>query len=133
MSALEDLSVKAPIYFLSRNPMYETTKPYTLRYRPSGASQIPQTNVEREVHQVSIHDLRYANELKYEKCGFQVVKMESEMTYEDFDDEEKVERFHGKEVGAAVRVALGARSVDVVDFVVCLSLPLNFRGDNVAK
>ncbi|KUJ15485.1 methyltransferase [Mollisia scopiformis] len=118
MAPPEDLSVKAPIYFLSRNPIYETTKPYTLRYRPSEASQIPQTNVERELHELVFHDLRLAHGLEYETCGFQVVSLESEMKYEEYDDEEKVERFHGKEVGEAVRVALGARGVDVVDYVI---------------
>lgn len=122
MAPPEDFSVKAPIYFLSRDPIYETTKPYTLRYRPSEASQIPQTNVERELHELIFHDLRHMKGLEYEKRGFQVVNLESIMRYEDFDDEEKVERFHGKEVSEAVRVALGARGVDVVDFVVCLCL-----------
>jgi predicted DNA-binding protein (UPF0251 family) len=126
-----NLTLKAPIYFLSRSPKYTTIKPYTLRYRPENG--FPQTNVERTIHEVEICDMRQYPELRYEECGFKVVKMEGSemrgnemevgdvMRYEDYDNLQKVEGVHRREVRNCVREALGARECVVCDYVVFCS------------
>jgi hypothetical protein len=117
-SSSKGLTVKASIYFLSRTPKYSTIKPYTLRYRPENG--FPQTNVERILHEVEIRDLRKYPILEYEECGFKMVEMKGSggMRYEDYDDVEKVEGKHQREVADAVREALGALEVVVCDYVV---------------
>jgi hypothetical protein len=119
MASQESQTVQGSIYFLSRNSLYNTVKPYTLRYRPTDS--LPQTNVERNLHTIQIHDMRHEPNLVYEECGFCVVELNSVMSYDDYDDAEKVESMHQKEVGDAVKRALGAKCVDVVDFVVRIS------------
>ena len=58
--------------------------------------------------------------LEYEECGFKMVEMNGSggMRYEDYDDVEKVEGKHQREVVDAVREALGALEVVVCDYVV---------------
>jgi len=115
----EDLNLKASIYFLTRSPKYSVIKPYTLRYRPDNG--FPQTNVERILHEIEIHDLRKFPELNYERCGFKMARMkggENKMRYEDYDDIDKVETVHQREVVDAVRESLGAREVVVCDYVI---------------
>lgn len=58
--------------------------------------------------------------LEYEECGFKMVEMKGSggMRYEDYDDVEKVEGKHQREVADAVREALGALEVVVCDYVV---------------
>jgi hypothetical protein len=124
-------TLKASIYFLSRSPKYTTIKPYTLRYRPENG--FPQTNVERTIHEVEIRDIRQHPELRYEECGFMVVKMAGSemagselavgdvMRYEDYQNLQKVEGVHQREVVECVRKALGARECVVCDYVVFYS------------
>jgi len=118
MSSSSDPTLKASIYFLSRLPKYSTIKPYTLRYRPS--NDFPQTNVERTLHEIEINDLRKFPGLKYEECGFKMARMNGGggMRYEDYDDDEKVEGVHQREVVDVVRGALGARECVVCDYVI---------------
>lgn len=89
--------------------------------------------------------MRQYPELRYEECGFKVVKMEggemsgSEMEvgdvmrYEDYENLQKVEGVHQREVVECVREALGARECVVCDYVVFCSsrsrsrFRLNFR------
>jgi hypothetical protein len=114
-------AVVAKMHFLAQDPKYEYEKPYTLRYKPSG--NIPQTNIAREAHQIEFLDMRDHvgpdGDLRYEDCGFTVAKLEGgAMSYEDFADREKIEGLHADEVLAAVRGALGAEDVQLVDYVV---------------
>jgi hypothetical protein len=121
MSSSENPNLKASIYFLARSPKYSTIKPYTLRYRPDNG--LPQTNVERILHEIEIRDLRKFPGLSYEECGFKMIRLNESggMRYEDYDDLEMVEGRHQREVVDTVREALGAREVVVCDYVVCIS------------
>ncbi|KAH8820809.1 methyltransferase [Xylogone sp. PMI_703] len=111
-----NLEVEANVYFLNRDPKYEEVKPYTLRYTPEDG--FPQTNVKRTLHGLQFHNMRLEKNLQYEKCGFKVANLESQMTYEDYNDNEKIETIHQREVEACVREALNASSADVLDYVV---------------
>lgn len=115
-----DQTVIGKINFLSRSPIYDTVKPYTLRYRPAG--DISQTNVERTLHEVKLHDMRKEKGLSYDKDGFIMASMESCLQYEDYEDAKMVEDVHQKEVMDVVRTALDAKSVEVLDYVVRLFL-----------
>jgi hypothetical protein len=116
MAATDKL--EAGMHFLVRDPKYMLEKPYTLRYAPAPEDGIPQTNIDRVQYQLQFHDLRNFPELTYDKCGFTVTECPSRMTYEDFADADKIEQVHGKEVTEAVMQALGAKSVELLDYVV---------------
>lgn len=50
--------VQATVYFLARDPVYDTVKPYTLRYQPAKSIPLPRTNCKREAHEIQVEDLR---------------------------------------------------------------------------
>jgi hypothetical protein len=116
LSSSEDLAVEGMMYFLSRDDRYNQEKPYTLRFTPGGG--LPQTNIDRTQYSIKFHDMRKEQNLRYNKCGFKVATLHSQMQYEDYDDIDKVESIHGPEVAGCVKGALKATSAEVLDYVV---------------
>jgi hypothetical protein len=110
--------VKGSLHFLSRDAKYQHEKPYTLRYAPGPDDDFPQTNIDRVQYDVDFHDMRNFPDLTYDKCGFMVTECPTSMSYEDFADSDKIETLHAKEVTEAAKKALGARSVELLDYVV---------------
>lgn len=115
MGSKKGLGVSGQVYFLTRSDKYATEKPYTLRYKPDG---FPQTNVERTLHSLFFRSLREGPQLDYEKCGFKIAMLKSAMAYEDYDDEQKIETVHQKEIATCVKTAMEASSVHILDYVV---------------
>lgn len=111
----------AQLHFLARDPKYEYEKPYTLRYIPSPTDGLSQSNIDRVQHEVKFHDLRL-QPLDYSECGFTVTNCSSTLQYDDYADTDKIEKTHAPEVMVGVRLALGATSVDLLDYVVSTRL-----------
>src|SRR5277367_5546670 len=116
MSTGNDLAVNGNMYFLSRDEKYREEKPYTLRYAPDDG--FPQTNIDRTEYSIRFHNMRTEQNLAYNKCGFRVANLQSQMKYEDYDDVDKVESIHRLEVAEFVKQAMKASSAEVLDYVV---------------
>ena len=115
--AHDDGDVEADIYYLSRSDVYKSVKPYTLRYKPPGS--LPITNVIREQKATIIRNMRQHPEtLQYDKCGFQFAILDTQMTWEDFSDVDKIDQVHRPEIEQCVKEKLQASSVQVLDYVV---------------
>jgi hypothetical protein len=113
--------VEANVHFLARDKLFEIEKPYSLRFPPEG--DLPQSNIKREKFRVVMNDMRKKGEAPtLQQNGFQIMHMESDMRYADFDDEERIKSLYLPEVESALLKELGARHVHVMDFAVCLSL-----------
>lgn len=111
-------AIRASIHFLRKNAIYEQERPYLLRYLP-GNQDWPQSNVELEVKQVLLQDLRHLPApLDFERCGIQITKIDTPMRYEDFWDQLKVEQTYLESVRLHVRQALGATEVFVIPHIV---------------
>jgi hypothetical protein len=104
------------MYFLAEDPLFDTEKPYSLRFPPEG--DLPQTNVKRERHGVTLHSLRNMPNIGIEERGFEIIDFPSQMLYEDFADEATVRSKYLPEVREALIKTLGARHVHVLDFAV---------------
>jgi len=118
--------LRATLHFLANDPLYKTVKPYTLHR--SYTSSIPYDNfIDETVDNVAIQDLRgIESSFSFEENGFGVLEMPSAMSYDDFNDREKIEDIYCKEVGDALIKYMGASSVQIFDFAV--SCPgLGFR------
>ncbi len=119
MSPEAGLAVDGCMYFLDRHPKYADEKPYTLRYAPAPEDGVPQTNIEKVQYPVRFRDIRGRPDLKYDECGFGVVRLENDgMTYEDYASTEKIEGLHAAEVLDTVQRAVGAASAELIDYVV---------------
>jgi hypothetical protein len=114
----KDSVLGGEVYFLSRNPIYNQEKPYTLRYAPE--LDFPQTNIERSLHKIKFQDMRDAPGLIYDKCGFTFANYVSAMRHEDFESPIKIETLHQAEIVECVKKTLNASSIDVLDYVVNL-------------
>lgn len=104
------------MYFLARDPLFDTEKPYSLRFPPQG--DLPQSNIKHERHSVAIKSLRDVPNLGLDERGFEVLETQTNMSYEDFADETKIRSVYLPEVRANLIKKLGARHVHVLDFAV---------------
>lgn len=109
--------VQTKMFFLGRDELYETVKPYTIRYDIKVC--IPQDNIRRVECPVKVRDLRHIKDPPpFSTSGFQVLPIESQMSYEDYDDEERIRTIHLPEVLAAVKDAFNADDVHALEHVI---------------
>lgn len=121
----ENGDVEAGIHYLSRDPIYDTIKPYTMRYQPS--DDLPMSNITRKMENTKVYNMRHCLEtLRYETCGFQLVTMESQMTYEDFWDFKKIDQIHRPEIERCVKATMKASDVRLLDYGVCFTLVIRY-------
>jgi len=115
--------VLTDLIFLKPDEKHLHEKPYRLRYDPGGT--IPRTNCETQVQKnVLVHDIR-GTEAKYtlDRNGFQVLKMESRLTPEEFHDRERVKSVYYDELKELLKRTFGARRVEILEHGVgCVSL-----------
>lgn len=113
MSAAGD--VLTELIFLKRDEKYLHEKPYRLRYDPGDA--IPRTNCKTHAqNNVLVRDIRgTVSEYTLNKNGFQVLKMESRLTPEEFHDRERVKSVYYEELKELLKRSFGARRVEVLE------------------
>ena len=112
--------------FLARDARFDDEKPYSMRYPPE--TDIPQSNFIQDKQQVRLRDMRqYMDKLSFDDCGFQVMDLQSSMSYQDFKDENKVKTVYREEIAANLKSLLGATHVLVLDHVVSPLLRLHFE------
>ncbi|KAL4939105.1 hypothetical protein BDV06DRAFT_225337 [Aspergillus oleicola] len=104
------------MYFLARNDLFAHEKPYSMRYDPGNG--IPQANVIRERHELTIRSMRNGGPFLLNESGFQVINLNSSMAYDDFWDHEKIQAIYLEEVKKAMKDNLGAKHVHVLDYAV---------------
>lgn len=114
--------MEASIYFLGRDKLYETEKPYSLRFPPDGDH--PQSNIRREKFKVTINDMRKGEPPALESNGFQVMELQSAMDYEDFANEDMIQSVYLPELQTSLMETLGAKYVNVTDFAVSFDFGL---------
>jgi hypothetical protein len=127
------------MYYLQRTPLYDAEKPYTMRYQPDEEEGIPQTNFVKVKKPLTVRSMRHCSPqpgsdsdsenagvtdksgtFKLEECGFQKIRLESQLTYEEFWDNEKVQKTYVQEVKSALKRELGAKYVFVLDYAVSI-------------
>ena len=106
------------MYYLERTPLYDTEKPYSMRYQPDDG--IPQTNFVKTECPITVKSMREpgAGPFRLNECGFQQIELHSQMSYDDFWDNEAVQRVYIQEVKDVLKRELGAKHVFVLDYAV---------------
>lgn len=96
--------ITASLKFLERSPLYEKEKPYTIDHSiPVWEADIERTNIRTNAHEVVITDIRgKEDQFTFDANGFAIIEMESEMTYEDFQDRNKVEAVFCEEMASSL-------------------------------
>lgn len=111
-------TVTASMYFLSREALYEKEKPYYLDYYPP--NNFPRSNaVLEKFDELQIEDIRdELEDLSLSENGFFLAQIDSALTYDDFDDNDKIAKVYLKEVADTLIQKLGASRVQIYDFIV---------------
>lgn len=119
--------VGAELQFLARDELYEKVKPYSMCYKPMG--DLKQSILIPQKYFVTMKSIRNANGLAFDHCGFDFLNLESKMSYEDFDDPQKIASIYAPEISAALKDRLSAQHVYVTDYAVCMRRLICFDGD----
>lgn len=110
--------VQTSMHFLSRNDLYSTVKPYSLRFEPPEGFERSNITLERQENLV-VEDARATIEqFSLEKQGFAIMNLDSQMTYDDFEDDAKIVEVYLKEVANALRDLFGASQVQIFEHTV---------------
>ncbi|KAJ4402239.1 hypothetical protein N0V85_005349 [Neurospora sp. IMI 360204] len=109
--------VESQLGFLKRNPIYDTVKPYSLRYDPEDGT--PRQNIETEMVTVTINDARPLRPT-IEQQGFALTSVPTAMTYHDFFDHDKIERVYAAELQSHLKTFFNVPHVRVIDYAVSL-------------
>ncbi|KAK6855172.1 CmcJ-like methyltransferase [Apiospora arundinis] len=118
MAAPSDDTVISDMHFLERNEMYETEKPYSLRFPPNGMPEFPQSNVKRDKHQIQLRSMREATNLNVDTCGFELLHSPCTISYQDFEDRKKIQDIYLTDLCGDLKTALKANLVIPLDFSV---------------
>ena len=112
-------SIETQINFIARDPAFESTKPYGLRYSPPDGQR-------RENYKTSRQELRIqdARSLKphINTQGFCLANIPTTLQYDEFFQQEKIESVYIKELQSSLRNFFGSQHVRVIDYRV--SVPL---------
>lgn len=87
----------ANIGFLKHDPKFEEEEPYAFRYVAD--VPIPLTNMEMQFLSVPIHDIRgQEHKAKLQTCGFEVRKLRSNMSYEQFSSQKCIDTIYARDL-----------------------------------
>ena len=111
------MAVTGTIDFLGPHDTSLIGKPYSLKYSPS--KEFPLTNIVSESREQILQDVRgHEEEFGVAQNGFAVLELEPEITYDEYDDKDRVETVYYKQVAEGVKKLLGASRVQVFEHVV---------------
>lgn len=108
-------NVTSELVFLQRDPKHQIEKPYKLQYDPG--NDLPRKNCVDELREgIVIHDLRgNEHDFTLESNGFCVMKLESQLNPEDFDDDAKIKNVYYNELKSLLKAKLGARRIEILE------------------
>ncbi|KAL4787534.1 hypothetical protein BJX76DRAFT_354023 [Aspergillus varians] len=107
--------IQGEIGFLARDPVYETVKPYNLRFAPP--DDLPRNNLQREKRRVTIKDARDMD-VSIDVNGFCLVRLSTSMTYSDFNHPSQIEGTYARKLAANLEPIFNTRHVRVMDYLV---------------
>ncbi|KAJ4177828.1 hypothetical protein NW767_015015 [Fusarium falciforme] len=108
------------MYYLDRTPLYEVEKPYSMRYLPEEG--IPQTNYKKVKYPLTARSMRRPDvgPFRLNECGFQLVNLDSKLSYDEFWDNKRVQEVYIEEVKDTLKKQLDAKHVFVLDYAVSM-------------
>lgn len=105
--------IESELCFLGRDPLYETEKPYSLRFDP--LDDIPRHNLKIDSRRVTIADARALNATA-ERNGFTLATIPTKMKYGDFENPKAIETTYALEVQNYLKTMFGARYARIIDY-----------------
>lgn len=135
MSAATD-PLTTTAHFLEPSSLYQTQKPYSLRFDPPPG--FPRKNTQLKEHQIRVRDVRPQRKNRtgdgpneesesdevvkgctWAEHGCEILELKSGVQYEGFGDEEWIKRVYLKEVANVLKDFLRAQKVQIFEHRVC--------------
>lgn len=107
--------VESELGFLARCEIYESVKPYSLRFDPPDSC--PRQNIQIETKKVTIHDARGLQPTIAEH-GFTLTSFPTKMKYQDLQEHSKIVGTYATELKNHLGLSFGAPHVRVIDYAV---------------
>jgi hypothetical protein len=105
------------LYYLDKNELYETTKPYNILYYLK--EDFPRHNLHNLRCITLVKNMRaHVPPVSLDTVGFELYRLNTKMESSDFYDDAKVEHIYCRELENYVLKALGAKNVRALDFQV---------------
>lgn len=115
------------IYYIADNPQYKTEKAFEVNSRRGEARGL--NNISYEVRDHLVTDIRgHQSDFQIDNAGFELVKHETRLSYEDFQDDSLIISRYYKEVEYLLQEKLGASRIFIFNHVVCLSRERSLPG-----
>lgn len=110
------------IYYLFDDPSHKTEKPYSTFLGIGGVPGPRHSNLSSEKReQVPMTDIRNRqSEFKIDEAGFELVKYQTGLSYQDFNDNSIIADRYYKEIESLLKEKLGASRILIFDHTVCL-------------
>lgn len=109
-TVLLTMDVLTGLKFCKRDPKWSYEKAFSLSYNPPLG--IDKSNVEHESVEVMLNDVRpFKNSLRLDREGFQVVDLESKLSYREFFERDQVQEVFAEEVRNTLKKLLGADGI----------------------
>lgn len=107
--------VHTEVGFLTRDPTYQTVKPYSLRYEPNDGP--PRDNVELEMQKITVRDARKFKPT-IDENGLTLTSIPSHMQYQDFENPLHTERTYVTAIQSHLKYIIEAFHARVIDYAV---------------
>jgi hypothetical protein len=121
-------TVQSHTHFLARDPLYDAEKPYSLRFTaPEG---FPRANIRLERHGITVRDVRADSKpvtLSEDGCML-LDDFTTQMTYSDYDDEDKIKAVYLRDVANRLKALLNAQHVQIFEHTVGHAIPSSSHG-----
>jgi len=112
--AATDHNVYTNLIYTAHDPLHLSVKPYRLQYE---AKELPRTNCQVDRRSsILINDMRGKEEtFAVERNGFEILKLDSEMALEDFNNRSKIESVYYEELRQLLKQHFAARRVEILE------------------
>ena len=111
------MAVVGNIDFLARDVLYDKQKPYRMKFVPP--SGFPWSNIKTNIQPQKIEDIRgREKDFSLSANGFSLETFDSGMTYEDFDDEDKIVQTYLPNIAKLLRSMLNPSRIQIFEFIV---------------
>lgn len=111
------MAVVGNIDFLARDVLYDKQKPYRMKFVPP--SGLPWSNIRTEIQPQKIEDIRgREKDFSLDTTGFSLESFDSGMTFEDFNDHDKIVQTYLPNVSRLLKSMLNPSRIQIFEFLV---------------
>jgi len=106
-------TIRTKAHFLAKDDLYKTEKPYSLRFPPPAG--FPRQSTKLEEHDIIVRDARSTGTLNFTVEGCTVLDIQTSMSYEDYNNEDRICKIYLNEVATRLRKFFDASKVQIFE------------------